>query len=93
MKLRLSHVLDTLPRYQNNFSKGPYKNGNYARVTIIVGFDRYAPKYDANEFPRELLEPPYYVTKIYPVVLSAYGNDANTGLYIVLDKENNNYDR
>ena len=27
MKLRLSYIMEALPRYNNNFTKGPYKNG------------------------------------------------------------------
>ena len=94
MKLRLAHVLPTLPRYQNNFNKGPYKNGNYSQVTILVDDYRNTRMvYDANEFPRELLEAPYYVKALYPVVTSCYHSNAPAGLKILLDKENNNYDR
>lgn len=91
-KLRLNQVLPTMPRYQNNFKKGPYKNGNFSGVSIIVrGNINYAHQYDANNFPRELLEQPYYVNKIYSVVLSAYCKSVNTGIYIELEKEENKY--
>ena len=91
MKLRLSHLLDTLPRYQNSFSKGPYKNGNYAGVSIIVRDTPYATKYDANNFPTKILEKPYFVNKIYPVVLSAHRSNVNTGIYIEIEMEENKY--
>ena len=92
MKLRLSYIMDNLPRYQNNLSKGSYKNGNYARITIKVeecGITQMI--YDANKFPRELLEAPYYVKKLCPVATSCYHNNCTVGLQIILDKEINKY--
>jgi hypothetical protein len=90
-KLRLSHVMKTLPRYNNKFKSGPYKNGNYSRVTIVSEENGRGRHYDANDFPRDFLEEPWYVSKIYPVVTSAHCSNATVGLYIVLDKEEKQY--
>lgn len=91
-KLRLAHVLPTCPKYSNTFKKGPYKDGNYARVTILVDDDHNSRMaYDANEFPRELLEAPYYVKGLYPVITSCYHANGTAGLKIILEKEKNNY--
>lgn len=92
MKLRLAYVMDTLPKYENTFKNGPYKNGNYKGITILVDKNNTRHSYDANEFPKELLEKPYYVKGLYPTVLSAYGGRSNPGLSILLDKEDN-YER
>lgn len=92
MKLRLAHVLPTLPRYNNDFAKGPYKNGNYQRVTIHYKDDTKGMfLYDANDFPREFLEAPYYVTEINPGIRSVYHSNAIIGLDIYLGKEENKY--
>ena len=87
MLLRLSHIMRTLPKYENKNTKGPYKNGNYKGVEIVWNSDIY----DANNFPREFLEHPYYVKKLSPFIRSAYGSKGSAGLYIILDKEENKY--
>lgn len=35
-RLRLGHIINTLPRYDNKFKRDPYKNGNIARVTMAT---------------------------------------------------------
>lgn len=93
MKLRLAHVIDTLPKYKNNFNSGLYKNGTYKNVSILIyGTNNSIQKFDANNFPRELLEAPWYIKEIYPVVTSTYGRHANSGLYIVIEKEVRDYE-
>lgn len=87
MELRLSHIMSTLPKYETNHTKGPYKNGNYKGIFIVVDSDVY----DANKFPREFLERPYYVKRLAPFIRSAYGSKGSAGLYIILDREENNY--
>lgn len=90
-KLRLAQLLPTLERYENKFTKGPYKNGNIISTTIKVTFDGTFKEFDANDFPRELLERPWYVRSIYPVCKSSYMKNVNVGLSIYLDKEENEY--
>lgn len=90
-RLRLNQLLPTLERYENKFTKGPYKNGNIISTTIKVTLDGVFKEFDANEFPRELLERPWYVRKIYPICKSCYNRKANIGLTIYLDKEENKY--
>ena len=92
MKLRLSHVMDTLPKYSNKFSKGPHKSGNYKGVNIVVYDNNTRHNFDANNFPRELLEAPWYIKEIYPVVTSSYGSHTNAGLYIVMEKGEKDYE-
>lgn len=90
-KLKLSQLLPTLPRYINNLSKGPYKNGNYARVTLVTPFDGLnksgTREYDANDFPKELLERPWYVIRIIPYVRSCHRNTGTAGVRVLLAKE------
>ena len=88
MKLRLSYIMDTLPRYQNKLSKGSYKNGNYQRILIhYVDEKNCMHLYDANKFPREFMEYPWYVSKIEPACRSCFQSKATVGLNIYLDKE------
>lgn len=91
-KLRLPMLLPTLPKYDNAFKKGPYKNGNYRGVYVILAGDNfYSNRYDLNDLPREYLEAPYYVIGISPTVLSCGMHEANVGLYIYLAKEENKF--
>lgn len=91
-KLRLSHVLPTLPRYSNDFTKGPYKNGNYQRINIHYKDEHNCMNlYDANNFPRKFLEAPYYVKEINPGIRSVYHCNATICLDIYLGKEENKY--
>lgn len=92
MKLRLSYIMEALPRYNNYFTKGPYKNGNYQRVLIhYIDENNCMNLYDANDFPREFLERPYYVKEINPGIRSVYNSNATIGLDIYLGKEENKY--
>lgn len=90
-KLKLSHLLPTLPRYINSISKGPYKNGNYKGVTLVTPFDGLnksgTREYDANDFPKELLERPWYVIRVIPYVRSCHRNTGTAGLRVLLAKE------
>lgn len=92
MKLRLSYLIDVLPKYNNDFKKGVYKSGNYkglAISTIDSTFGSVINTFD--DIPKELLEAPWYVKSIYPVCSSAYKGNYNCGIRIILDREENKY--
>ena len=91
MILRLSYVLDALPKYENSFKNGPYKNGSYKSCIVLVPGFPGPVRYDLNDVPSELFESPWYIKSMTPTCLSAYGSKANVGLFIILDKEENNY--
>lgn len=89
-KLRLNEVLRVCPKYSNTLKNGPYKNGNYQRVLIhYIDEKNCMHLYDANKFPREFMERPWYVSKLEPACRSCYNSNANVGLNIYLDKEEN----
>lgn len=92
MKLRLSYLIDVLPRYDNNFKKGEYKSGNYKGVRIGTSdftFNSFVSSVD--EIPKELFEYPWYVKSIYPFTRSADYHRVNCGICILLDREENKY--
>lgn len=92
MKLRLSYLIDVLPKYNNNFKKGCYKSGNYKGVRIMTPDSTFNSQvYDVNEIPKELFESPWYVKSIYPFTLSADYHNVNCGICILLGKEENKY--
>lgn len=92
-ELRLGHIINTLPRYDNKFKRGPYKNGNIARVTVVTkNHNGVGNCYDINNMPREFFEAPWYIKLIKSEVLSAHGNKANCGLIIELLEEENQYE-
>ena len=89
MRLRLSHLLPTLPRYSNNKTKGEYKNGNYKGIFLAIGNGIYRRVLVDEDIPKEYFERPWYVSQIIPKCTSAYGSKGNAGLFIILDKEEN----
>ena len=78
MRTRLKNIMHLLPRYNNNFAKGPYKNGNYQKVLVRI----YTPKectksYDLNDIieldeMKKYLDKPYYVKTMYPDTVSHF---------------------
>lgn len=94
-KLRLAHVLPTLPRYHNSFKKGLYKDGNYSG--LFISFNNttgvYKHIYTDDDIPKEYFEKPWYVKSITPSYTSAHRNSASCCIMIVMNKEENDYDR
>lgn len=87
-KLRLAHLLPTLPRYNNRFNKGNYANGNYAGFKLSVNATGvYKDIYTDDNIPKEYLERPWYVKSIVPSYTSAHKNSAHCCLYVIIDKE------
>ena len=92
MKLRLSYLIDVLLKYDNNFTKGEYKSGNYKGVLINTPDSTFNSSISSvDDIPKELFEYPWYVKSIYPFVRSADYHRANCGLCILLDREENKY--
>lgn len=89
MKLRLAHVLPTLPRYHNSFKKGLYKDGNYNGLLISFNSSTgiYKHIYTDADIPKEYLEQPWYVQSITPTYTSAHRNSAKCAIMIVMNKE------
>ena len=88
IRLRLAHLLPTLPRYHNSFKKGLYKDGNYCG--LLISFNDtgiYKHIYTDDDIPKEYLEQPWYVKSITPSYTSAHRNSVKCAIMIVINKE------